>query len=412
MNPLAREPEPRARRRPEISRHPGSATSAPAQDAGRQTTTPGPPDHPEAAALYLHQASLAAGARARADAHGRSCSARPCACVGPARRLGARAFVMRCTVGPAAAWSWPGTTAPLRAPSCVGRNRRVPDASRRQTPRSATVSAMLASLRRLLFLCSLAKLCNHMSSSLKLTVVRALALRSGNQCAFPGCTQPLLVDGVNVNGAAYVGEAAHIAGEKPSAARYDPVMTDEERNGVGNLILLCTHHHTIIDKPGNIYTADEIRIWKYDHETRVEEAVRGALPEITFAELEVVARVVADGPDPYDGVDFSVTNPVEKMRRNGMTRRSGGLLRMGLAEAPQVRRFLEDMARYDSTFPDRLRAGFHRQYEKLWEAGERGDALFESTYAFACKHSADAKLRAASLAVVAYLFEACEVFVK
>lgn len=43
-------------------------------------------------------------------------------------------------------------------------------------------------------------------------------------------------------------EEAHIRGEKPTAARYDANMTDEERDSVRNLIYLCTDHHTIIDK--------------------------------------------------------------------------------------------------------------------------------------------------------------------
>ncbi len=33
----------------------------------------------------------------------------------------------------------------------------------------------------------------------------------------------------------YTGQAAHICGEKPSAARYDPAMTDAQRDAVENL---------------------------------------------------------------------------------------------------------------------------------------------------------------------------------
>lgn len=47
-------------------------------------------------------------------------------------------------------------------------------------------------------------------------------------CAFPECGKHLTYD-AKVGDDTYVGEAAHIRGEKPTAARYDASMTDEER---------------------------------------------------------------------------------------------------------------------------------------------------------------------------------------
>lgn len=39
----------------------------------------------------------------------------------------------------------------------------------------------------------------------------------------------------------------HIAGRRPGSARYDDTMTDEDRNGFNNLILMCPSHHVLID---------------------------------------------------------------------------------------------------------------------------------------------------------------------
>jgi hypothetical protein len=52
-----------------------------------------------------------------------------------------------------------------------------------------------------------------------------LAFRSGGRCAFQNCPKHLTYES-KVGDDIYVGEAAHIRGEKPSAARYDATMTD------------------------------------------------------------------------------------------------------------------------------------------------------------------------------------------
>ncbi len=101
-----------------------------------------------------------------------------------------------------------------------------------------------------------------MSSTITLTVAKILALKSGNVCAAPGCSQKLAVDGNNISGVSVLGEMAHIAGEKPGAARYDPAMTQAQRNAYSNLLFLCPTHHTQIDKPGNTYSVAMLAGWK------------------------------------------------------------------------------------------------------------------------------------------------------
>lgn len=249
-----------------------------------------------------------------------------------------------------------------------------------------------------------------MSSTINPTVAKILALKSGNLCAFPDCKQKLAVDGNNINGASVLGEMAHIAGEKPSAQRYDPNMTPQERNGLDNLIYLCPTHHTQIDKPGNTYTVQDIALWKKKHEARIDQAVMNCVPDVSFAELEIVTKALADGVDqPFDG-DFQLTDPTNKMRRNGMTAKSRTMLVMGLAASREVRAFIQSISTTIPLFEDRLRSGFQNRYDQLVAAGFAGDALFEELCLYASKYSADYAVRAASLAVVAYLFEACDVF--
>jgi hypothetical protein len=85
---------------------------------------------------------------------------------------------------------------------------------------------------------------------------------------------------------------------------------------------------------------------------------------------------------------------------------------MGLASAPLVTQFIKAMTPVTSSFAERLKTGFTDRYELLFNAGVRGDDLLEELCLFASKYSSDFPIRAASLAVIGYFFEACDVFTK
>ena len=77
---------------------------------------------------------------------------------------------------------------------------------------------------------------------------RIILTQSGNRCAFPECNQILVKERTEEDPHALVAEITHIRGEKPRSARYNPDMSDKERNDPDNLIVLCPTHHTLIDK--------------------------------------------------------------------------------------------------------------------------------------------------------------------
>jgi hypothetical protein len=97
------------------------------------------------------------------------------------------------------------------------------------------------------------------------TVKRLFAL-SGNRCAFPDCPTRL----VERDTGSVVGEVCHIKGEKPSAPRFDPAQSNEERHGFDNLILLCNVHHKVIDDNPQTYPVERLLKMKEDHETRLD----------------------------------------------------------------------------------------------------------------------------------------------
>jgi hypothetical protein len=86
--------------------------------------------------------------------------------------------------------------------------------------------------------------------------IKVLWAKSGYMCAV--CQTDIIKS--DQEGRIYpIGEMAHIEGEKPGAARYNPNITDEERAAYENLILLCPTHHAIIDKTEQEYTVEKLK---------------------------------------------------------------------------------------------------------------------------------------------------------
>lgn len=108
------------------------------------------------------------------------------------------------------------------------------------------------------------------------TLKKLFAL-SGNVCAFPECTAPI----VDTDSGVVVGDICHIKGRSEKGPRYDPNQPDEERNGYENLLLMCVAHNRIVDgkKTRGLYPVERLQDFKRNHEARyarsvVEEAAR------------------------------------------------------------------------------------------------------------------------------------------
>ena len=239
-----------------------------------------------------------------------------------------------------------------------------------------------------------------------------LAFRSGNRCAYPDCDLSLTVDSNDGGDPSSIGKAAHIRGENGRSARYDPSMSDEERNGFSNLIYVCPTHHDLIDSPEQNYSVEMLIEMKSDHEERVRQGVAAAFENISSEELQQAIRWV-ENVSPDQGVeDFDVIALEDKIRRNSLSAPSENLIRMGLGVANDVKSFVEQEAMIDSDFPLRLKGGFQTQYLELRKLNLAGDDLFEGMCEFAQRGLRKPQETSASIAVVVYLFEACEIFEK
>ncbi len=127
-----------------------------------------------------------------------------------------------------------------------------------------------------------------MSSKLKEKVKVYLALRSGGVCAHPEYQVRLTENPAGEDQGAIIGEAAHIFGEKPGSARYDPIISIEFLSSAENLIYLCPTHHTLIDKQRKTHTVAKLFYWKTDHENKMREATTAPSVEVTYDEIQIV----------------------------------------------------------------------------------------------------------------------------
>jgi hypothetical protein len=94
----------------------------------------------------------------------------------------------------------------------------------------------------------------------KTDVVRALFARSGNQCAFPGCTQALINEKNK-----FIAQVCHIEAASKGGERYNPVGNDEHRRSYENLVVFCYPHHIETDDVDGYSVARLLEI-KREHE--------------------------------------------------------------------------------------------------------------------------------------------------
>src|ERR1700731_3122519 len=69
--------------------------------------------------------------------------------------------------------------------------------------------------------------------------VKVLFGSSGNQCAHPLCTNPIIAPETDQSDSAVVAYICHIYAAADNGPRGKPDLTEDERNAPDNLILLC-----------------------------------------------------------------------------------------------------------------------------------------------------------------------------
>ncbi len=142
------------------------------------------------------------------------------------------------------------------------------------------------------------------------TTLKRLYALSRNQCAFPGCKKRL----VNQDNALY-SNICHIEAANENGKRYNPNMTDEERNNYPNLILLCLQHHREIDNSEK-YTVKVLKEMKRDHESEqlIDQLTRN--PSMLINAINAIASLNIDDIDTDSNLD--VFDPMAKIEYNDL----------------------------------------------------------------------------------------------
>jgi hypothetical protein len=95
--------------------------------------------------------------------------------------------------------------------------------------------------------------------------LRELFLKSGNLCAFPGCTEFMMdADGI------FVGEICHIEAAETGGERFNRNLTNEERRAFENLMLMCHKHHVRTDDV-KLYPVEKLKQMKAEHEAKFSD---------------------------------------------------------------------------------------------------------------------------------------------
>lgn len=95
-----------------------------------------------------------------------------------------------------------------------------------------------------------------------INTLKALFARSGNQCAFPGCSHPI-VNEKNL----FVAQVCHIEAANEKGERYNQNQSDEDRRSYGNLMLMCYRHHKETDDEEE-FPVPRMKQMKIEHEQR------------------------------------------------------------------------------------------------------------------------------------------------
>ena len=107
------------------------------------------------------------------------------------------------------------------------------------------------------------------------TTLRALYLKSGNQCAFPECRSLMIDDEGN-----FIGQVCHIEAAEKGGERFNPNQTNEQRRQPENLMLMCYQHHI---KTNNVeqFSVERMREIKRQHESKFGDIAKAILKSVS-----------------------------------------------------------------------------------------------------------------------------------
>jgi len=148
------------------------------------------------------------------------------------------------------------------------------------------------------------------------TVKRLFAL-SGNKCAFSECGRAIVQPDGTVTG-----EICHIAAKNKKGPRYAPDLLKDEVHSYENLILLCEHHHKIVDVDTRTYTIESLREMKSMHEEKgcielsIEDAHRAEQLLRSYLSIHATApnaKIMVNSPGALQADNITIISRKKKI---------------------------------------------------------------------------------------------------
>lgn len=213
-----------------------------------------------------------------------------------------------------------------------------------------------------------------------------------------------------------IGEIAHIYpfGESNSP-RYLEIQQDnfpiELKNEEVNLILLCPSCHAEIDAYSEKFPAKKLIQMKQDHIAWINQKLGEEISNITYAELEVICKAIANCASDYsDAPDYSTIKIEEKIIKNGLSSKSYNLIQQGMLKTKFVNAYLNNQT--NVTFAEDLLKcikSIYKEEAQIYQGDDLFLSILDRMHA-GIEH--DFAQQAAGIAVLTYFFHICEVFEK
>lgn len=110
--------------------------------------------------------------------------------------------------------------------------------------------------------------------------LKVLFALSGNQCAHPKCTNTLIEPATEQSDAHVAAQICHIYAISEDGPRGKSGLSEKELNSPENLVLMCSHHHGIVDGQHETYPAVMLKEWKKTHEEKMRKRLSSNLDRI------------------------------------------------------------------------------------------------------------------------------------
>lgn len=124
-----------------------------------------------------------------------------------------------------------------------------------------------------------------------------LWVRAGGRCQFKGCNR-YLVDDLDVDWRqVFLGELAHIVAAADGGPRPDTSLSEEQKNDIGNQLLLCQHCHALIDQKRleAEFSRERLLEYKAEHELRIKQ-LTGIAPEHQSTVIRMLGQIRGNVP--------------------------------------------------------------------------------------------------------------------